>query len=174
MRTDYLDDGDLEIVLALLTPPNRLACQLAIHTGLRIGDVLGIRTDALQQRMSIVEAKTGKKNRIYVPSALLSRLRGQAGSIWVFPGRCDETRHRTRQAVWADIKRAQRAIRLPANVGPHTMRKVYAVRQYRRSGNLTAVQRALQHSDQAVTMLYAMADHLTAQRMAEGTKRRSK
>lgn len=173
MRTDYIGDDQLDVVLSLLTPANRLACQLAIRTGLRIGDVLAIRTDQLAQRMSVLEAKTGKRRRIYIPSALLARLREQAGDTWVFPGR-DPTKHRTRQAVWWDVNRAAKAARLHANVGPHTMRKVYAVRQYQRTGDLQAVQRALNHSDPAVTMIYALADHLAAQRRKEGGKRPSR
>lgn len=173
MRTDYIDDDAMDMVLSLLTPPNRLACQVAIRTGLRIGDVLAIRTDQLAQRMTVREAKTGKGKRIYLPAALLARLKGQAGDIWVFPGR-DPEKPRTRQAVWWDLNRAQKALRLPANIGTHTMRKVYAVRSYRRTGDLSAVQRALNHSDPAVTIIYAMADHLAATRRREGGKRPSR
>lgn len=151
-------------------PANRLACQLAIKTGLRIGDILNIRTDQLAQRMSVTEAKTGKRRRIYIPAALLARLKEQAGETWVFPGR-DPEKHRTRQAVWWDINRAAKAARLRANVGPHTMRKVYAVRAFQKSGDLASVQRALNHSDPAITVIYALADQLTKQRIAEGGKR---
>lgn len=79
----------------------------------------------------------------------------------------DWRKHRTRQAVYKDIKRAARLFRLPAQlqVSPHTARKVYAVAAYQTSGSLKRVQALLQHSDEAVTMLYAMADELTARRM---------
>lgn len=160
-------------MLALLTPANRLACQLALHTGLRIGDVLSLRTDQLKPRLTVREAKTGKSRRITIPKHLLAAIREQAGEIWAWPGR-DPAQHRTRQAVWADIKRAQRACRLPSNIGPHSLRKTYAVRQYARSGDLGKVQLALNHSDMAVTMLYAMADHMTSQRKKSGSKRLSK
>lgn len=173
MTTTYIDGDQLELVLALLTPPNRLACQLALHTGLRISDVLALRTEQLRPRLTIHESKTGKSRRITIPKQLLADIREQAGDIWAWPGR-DPSKHRTRQAVWADVKRAQRACRLPSNIGPHSLRKTYAVRQYARSGDLGKVQTALNHSDMAVTMLYAMADHLTTQRKAGGAKRRSK
>lgn len=161
-------------MLALLMPSNRLACQLALHTGLRINDVLSIRTEQLRPRLTVREHKTGKGKRITIPKQLLSSIREQAGETWAFPGR-DPSKHRTRQAVWADIKRAQRALRLPDNIGPHSLRKTYAVRKFTANGgDLAAVQRALNHSDVAVTMLYAMADHLTRQREAGGSKRRSR
>lgn len=173
LTTTYIDGDQLELVLALLTQPNRLACQLALHTGLRISDVLSLRTDQLRPRLTVKEAKTGKSRRITIPKRLLSEIQAQAGEVWAWPGR-DPAKHRTRQAVWADIKRAQRACRLPDNIGPHSLRKTYAVRQFARSGDLGKVQAALNHSDMTVTMLYAMADHLTQQRAAGGSKRRSR
>lgn len=171
MRTDYIDGQELELVLALLMPQNRLICQLAISTGLRIGDVCSLRSDQLIQRPTITEAKTKKSRRIYIPADLLRRIKAQAGETWAFPG-TKEGQHKTRQAVWADIKRASKACRLPANIGPHTLRKVYAVRRFQATGDLGAVQKALNHDDVAVTMLYAMADHLSQQRAKEGGRRR--
>ena len=171
--TQWIPDDDMDVVLALLMPGNRIACQLAIHTGLRISDVLRIKTDQLAPRITVREAKTGKSRRISVPRRLLDRIRDQAGPYWAFPSPRGEG-HRTRQAVWADIKRAQRAIRLPANIGPHSLRKSYAVRMYDRTHDLAAVQRALNHTDPAVTMLYAMADHLAQQHRREGSGRRSR
>ena len=173
MTTTYIDGDQLELVLVLLTGPNRLACQLALHTGLRISDVLALRTDQIKPRLTVREAKTGKSRRITIPTKLLASIKEQAGDMWAWPGR-DPAKRRTRQAVWADVKRAQRALRLPANIGPHSLRKTYAVRQFSKSGDLGKVQMALNHSDMAVTVLYAMADHLSRQRAAGGSKRRSR
>ncbi|MGM9586456.1 MAG: tyrosine-type recombinase/integrase, partial [Candidatus Limivicinus sp.] len=103
---------------------------------------------------------------------LLRSIQEQAGNEWAFPGKPGSScGHKTRQAVWADVKRAAKAARLPANVGTHSARKVYAVRKLQRTGDLAAVQRALNHSDPAVTMVYAMADHLAKQ---SGPGKRSK
>lgn len=155
-------------------PQNRLIMQLAIHTGLRIGDVLAIRSDQLRPRVTVRERKTGKGRRISIPAQLLRAIIAQAGEVWAFPGRSPE-RPKTRQAVWADLKRAAAAMRLPVNVGTHTARKVYAVRKLARSGgDLGAVQRALNHSDPAVTLLYAMADHLTKQAIQGPGRRRGR
>lgn len=172
LTTTWIDDDQLELVLALLMPQNRLIMQLAIHTGLRIGDILALRSDQLKPRVTVREQKTGKSHRISIPAKLLRAIQAQAGEVWAFPGR-DPDRPKTRQAVWADVKRAAAAMRISANVGPHTMRKIYAVRKLAASGgNLAAVQQALNHSDMAVTMIYAMADHLTQQRRGEPGRRR--
>jgi integrase len=161
-------------VLALLTPANRLACQLALHTGLRISDVLSLRSDQLRPRVIIREAKTGKSRRITIPAGLLAAIKAQAGPEWAFPGRPGSaTGHRTRQAVWADIKRAAKAARFKGCAAPHSLRKVAAVRDFRQHG-LEHTQRMLNHEDTATTMLYALADHLAAQRGPQSPKRRSR
>ena len=50
---------------------------------------------------------------------------------------------------------------MPQNVGVHSLRKRYAVEQLERSGgNYGRVQRLLNHSDMAVTMIYAMSYQL--------------
>lgn len=162
------------MVLALLTPRNRLICEVAIQTGLRIGDVVSLPSN-IKQRATVHEAKTGKSRRIYIPADLLDRCQAQAIPPWLFPGRGgSKTGHQTRQAVWYDIKRAQRAMRVTGKIyAPHSLRKVYAVNQMHKTGDLTAVQRALNHDDPSVTLLYALAD-VVAQRRPTKKRRRKK
>lgn len=160
MRTEYIFADQLSHVYAALMPQNRLICQLMEHTGLRVGDAVSLRTDSLRRRMTVREQKTGKGRRIYIPSALFAEIVAQAGPEWVFPG-AKPGRHKTRQAVWKDLKRAAKAFRLPQNVAPHSLRKVYAVRLLAKYGDIAQVQRALMHDNVAVTLIYAMADKLT-------------
>lgn len=159
MKTAYLLDREVGHVLAALTPSNRLVCRVCLHTGLRVGDVLALRTQQLGPRFWITERKTHKRRQVGLPAGLLADIRAQAGEVWAFPGR-DPSRHRTRQAVWADVKRAARAFRLPQNVAPHSFRKVYAVDLLHRYGDLDRVRRALNHGSCETTMIYAMADRL--------------
>lgn len=164
MTAEYVPREELGHVYAALISANRLACQVAEHTGLRIGDVLSLRTEQLRkgQRLTVRESKTGKSKRIYLPRKLYDDLMAQVGDAWVFASPKDATKHRTRQAVWADVKRAARAFRMPQNVAPHSLRKVYAVGEWERSGDLGKVGRQLNHSEYhpETTMLYAMAAEL--------------
>lgn len=169
LRTDWIAKDEMDLALRLLTPENRLVMETCLATGLRVGDVLELRSDKLRSRVTIREAKTGKTRRVGIPASLLRRLQAQAGSRYVFEGARSKDAHRTRQAVWKDLKRAARAARIPANVGPHSARKVYAVDLYRRKG-AAATQAALNHDDQAVTLLYALADKL---RSSAPSRRRS-
>ena len=160
MRTSYLIERQLLLVLGLLTPENRLVCRLMLATGLRVTDALSIPAYRFRQRMTIYERKTGKPRRVYVPSALYQDLLMHRGGYWLFPSPRDPKKHRTRQAVWADLKRAAKACRMSEVVAPHSMRKVYAVDLMRKYGDIAKVQQALAHDRIEVTMLYALADSL--------------
>ena len=159
MTTEYLLRREMEHVLAALTSSNRLVCRVCLQTGLRVGDVVSLKTRDLKGQFWIVEAKTRKRRRVNLPRELLDQIRDQAGEVWAFPGR-KPGQHRTRQAVWADVKRAAKAFRIRQNVAPHSFRKVYAVELLRRCGDVKRVQRALNHSDCATTMVYVMAAEL--------------
>ena len=151
----------MEHVFAALTPANRLVCRVCVATGLRVGDVVSLRSEALARQFWITEQKTGKRRQVNLTSDLLHQLQAQAGAVWVFQSVKDPAKHRTRQAVWWDVKRAAKAFRLPQNVAPHSLRKVYAVELLQRcKGRVGRVQRALNHSDAATTMIYAMAYEL--------------
>ncbi len=158
MKTEYLLQREVEQVLSLLTPVNRLVLRVSLHTGLRISDVLSLKTAQLSSRFWVTESKTGKRKIVGLPRELLEDLRAAAGKIYVFESRTDPKKHRSRQAVWADLKRAARAFRLPQNVAPHSFRKVYAVDLLERYGDIGRVKKALNHKYDSTTLIYAMAD----------------
>lgn len=140
-------------------PPNRLAIEVSLATGLRIDDVLHLRPAQIEkEKTTVTEMKTGKKRRIRLPSALRDELLKQSGRYWVFPGRVDVKKPRTRQAVYKDIRRAKEAFRVRENLTPHSARKYFAVQEYKRSGSISHVKELLNHSNEAVTMVYALAD----------------
>lgn len=142
-------------------PDNRRVCQVALHTGLRVGDILALKRDQIARCFWITEQKTGKRRQVGLPDWLITEImRNSEGSEWAFPGR-DLQRPRTRQAVWKDLKRVQDAFRMPVNLGTHSMRKNYAVDLMAKYGDIDRVKRALNHSDASVTAIYALADHLT-------------
>ena len=168
MRTEYLIEREVERVLDLLTFENRLVLRVLLHTGLRIGDALALKPEQLKPNFWVTEQKTGKRKQVGLPQPLLNDLREAAGEYWVFPG-ADPRKHRSRQAVWKDVKRAAAALRLTQNVAPHSARKVYAVDLLRKYGDIEKVRRALNHGGLEVTLIYALADK---QLTAKGRRRR--
>lgn len=163
MTTEYLLNKQVGYVLAALMPQNRLVYRVILRTGARVGDVLALRTEQIKPSFWYTEQKTGKRRRMGLGEDLAKEILAQAGEVWAFPGR-DPQKHKTRQAVWADVKRAQKAFRLPQNIGTHSARKVYAVRLMEKYGDIARVRRALNHSSDSITAIYAMADMLLARK----------
>lgn len=157
-------------ILSAMMPHNRLAIIVSMVTGLRISDVLSLKTEAVRKgRFSVKEQKTGKTKRVNLPKLLQEDLLAIAGRIYVFEHRLDPHRTRTRQAVWKDINRASELFRIRGlTVAPHTARKIYAVKSFKKS-DLKHCKDLLNHSSEAVTIVYAMADELTA-RKTKGKK----
>lgn len=162
-RTSYATPAQMGHILAAMMPTNALVVRVCMRTGLRVSDVLELKTAQLRPRQTVRERKTGKTRRVVWSQRLYQEMLGQAGRIWVFECRTDPTRHRTRQAVYKDIRHVaamyQRtgAISRRQVIGTHTARKVAAVDAYHRGG-LPAAQRLLNHSDPGITLLYALAD----------------
>lgn len=157
MRTDAGSPAAMRTILAALTPTNRLIMRVALATGLRIGDIVALRATAVDRRRATVrESKTGKTRRIYWPKDIWLDMRRNRNNEWVFPGRCDPSRHWTRQATWKDVKRAAKAFRLPGNLAPHSARKTYAQQIAAHDGQ-EAARRKLQHADMATTLIYTLA-----------------
>lgn len=171
MTTQYLYQQEVDRVLSALMPQNQLIVKVMLQTGMRLSDALALRSEGLSTSGWYTEGKTGKKRRYGLPRPLLDAILEQAGPVWAFPGRRAGT-HKTRQAVWRDIKRAATAFRLPQNVGAHSMRKVYAVRLMKKYGKLERVQRNLNHASASVTTVYAMADLLLDRKLEERARRR--
>lgn len=161
MRSRWATDDVFSAVLVGLTDANRLAVETSVRYGMRIGDVLALTAENVRKgQFSYREEKTGKRRRVKLSADLQARLLAQSGRVYVFEGRNDWRAHRTRQAVYKDIRRVADALRLGRGITPHTARKKYAVSAYHRLGSMKKVQRLLNHSDEAVTMIYALADEM--------------
>ena len=139
--------------------------RIAYKTGLRIDDVLSLEKKRLKLRMTVHEKKTGKSKRIYFGVKLFDEVYTFAFrnprnyfSDYVFPHRTRRNAHRTRQAVYKDVKKAVNYLKLTGNISPHTARKCAAVRELARTGSLERVKKFLNHEKDMVTLMYALSD----------------
>ncbi len=170
MRSDYLSPELAAQLRRKLTPSNRLVLDVCGATGLRIGDVVALPTDAVLHAvrhrgwMPVTEQKTGKRRSVRVPGDLLARLVRHSGARWAFPNQRDENRHRDRTTAWRQLKTAAGGGSL--NITPHSYRKMYAVGLYRACGDLDKVRRTMGHGRVETTLLYATADAITAAKLA--------
>lgn len=160
MTTDYLPLGDFKRLFPYLTYDNYLAIRVSLETGLRIGDVVALRTSDLHgDVIEYTASKTGKQGKAKISRDLADKLKRYAGDDFVFTS-SSKLGHRTRQAVWQDVKKAAKACNITVNVAPHSARKTFAVNVAQRQG-FAAAQRALQHDSAAVTGLYVYSGLFT-------------
>ena len=165
MRSGWVEDDVFKLVLAAMMPANALAIETSLYTGLRIDDVLSLKTETVRKtaRPYVRDSKTGKTHRIYLPAELRARMLAQAGRLYIWEHRTDWKKHRTRQAVYKDMRQAaevfERNGKVQQHISPHSARKSAAVRAYKRGG-LDAAQALLVHDEghPLVTLLYALAD----------------
>lgn len=164
MRSRFLDEIEIKALRAELTPAEWLPLGVALQTGLRVGDVVKIRTrDLAEDGVRYTAQKTGKRGFARLDAETVSQLRKQARYGWCFPSPQAKGKHLTRQAVWYRIKRAAKRACIGAEgVSPHALRKSFAVLLMESSG-LDAVQKALQHDRRDVTEMYALSDWLSGE-----------
>lgn len=158
MVTDYLPLVDWVLLFPYLTPDNYLVLRLCLEMGLRVGDAVALPADALDgDLLRFTAAKTGKTGSVKLHPDTAAKLRASSGAGWLFPSRTSKSGHRTRQAVWHDVKRAAEAAGVTGNIAPHSARKTFAVEKMHQSG-LGATKKALQHEDTSTTLIYALSD----------------
>ena len=163
MKSDYMKPQNYNKLFVFMTYENVLALRVSLETGLRIGDVLKMRPDDLRGRtITYTASKTGKKGRAVITLDLAKRLKAVAGESYIFPKLGKPDQHRTRQAVWKDVRKAADALRAAGaiadeNVTPHSARKTFAVEDAERYG-IKHTQKALQHRNKSMTQLYAFSD----------------
>lgn len=162
MKSDYLDPQVYEKLYHVMQYDNILALRVSLETGLRIDDVLRLRWDSFKKgtKFTFTAKKTGKTGTKSISKDLYSRLfNRRTASPFVFPGR-KRGKHKTRQAIWKDIKKAVSVLGIDGNISPHSARKTYAVK-LRDTEGLSAVQKELQHDNMETTMIYAFSDLAT-------------
>lgn len=160
MRTQYLKPQLYNRLYGIMQYKNVLALRVSLETGLRIDDVLGLKPENIKGRtIRGVAEKTGKAFKKTISQELANRLKEIGNSYYIFEGRNNPKEHRTRQAVWKDVKKAVKLLKIDGNIAPHSARKTYAVELFKDSG-IDKVQKELQHDKVSTTMIYAFADLL--------------
>ncbi|RTR03346.1 site-specific tyrosine recombinase XerD [Halomonas nitroreducens] len=157
-----LEAPDLDTDLGMR---DRAMLEVLYGAGLRVSELVGLTTDALNLRQGVVRVRgKGDKDRL-VPLGeeavdWVSRyLRTSRGALMhditrpaLFPGRGDTCL--TRQAFWHRIKAHARAAGIDRPLSPHTLRHAFATHLLNHGANLRVVQLLLGHSDLSTTQIY--------------------
>ncbi|MEQ6890325.1 site-specific tyrosine recombinase XerD [Halomonas sp. CS7] len=168
---DTLEEDEVERLLAApdlatdLGVRDRAMLEVLYGAGLRVTELVGLTTDAVNLRQGVVRVRgKGDKDRL-VPlgeeavSWLERYLRTARAALMaditrpaLFPGRND--RCLTRQAFWYRIKAHARVAGIDRPLSPHTLRHAFATHLLNHGANLRVVQLLLGHSDLSTTQIY--------------------
>jgi len=168
---ETLEEAEVERLIAApdittdLGLRDRTMLEVLYGAGLRVSELVGLTTDAVNLRQGVVRVRgKGGKDRL-VPLGeeavdWLSRyLRTARGALMrdatrpaLFPGRDDQPL--TRQAFWYRIKHHARIAGIERSLSPHTLRHAFATHLLNHGANLRVVQMLLGHSDLSTTQIY--------------------
>lgn len=143
-RTRAITPTELNKLLRRLDDPARLAVRIAADTGLRVSDILAIRSDQVSRTMRVTERKTGKQRTVTLRPDTLKAAKAYArysGKYLI---------DRDRSTLYRQIRAA--AADMP-HISMHSIRKYYAKR-YCAANGLRATQAELQHDYLSTTLLY--------------------
>lgn len=176
MRSKYLDKNTVAKLRSVIGSEKWLPLRISLETGLRIGDVVDLSAKQFRRRrdpdkktfsyfVRATAQKTRKTSDFPVSEALYNlvkkrdqELRAEDPENWFLFPSYGESGHLTRQAAWSRMKRAAASLGISGDgISPHSLRKCFAVALMHEHG-LAAVRTALQHSNDAVTRIYAYAD----------------
>jgi hypothetical protein len=157
MRVNFLPDAATLARFERALPLHHwMAWRIAAHNGLRISDVLALKTAQLRAGTALIkQKKTGKLRKIDFPADIPRPATHVPDEDYIFPSPRRRGQHLTRQAVWYAVKQAADRAGIVGNYGPHSARKTYAREIFERGG-LKAAQAALQHDNTTATLYYVL------------------
>jgi len=170
--TDLLNAPDIDTPLGLR---DRTMLELMYASGLRVSEIVSLKTVALGLNEGVVRVVNGKggKERLvpfgaeagqwlrrYLAQARTAILEGKTSDA-VFIGRHTGSAL-TRQAFWALIKRYALLANIPVALSPHTLRHAFATHLLNHGADLRVVQLLLGHADISTTQIYT---HVARERL---------
>ena len=170
--TALLNAPDVETALGLR---DRTMLELMYASGLRVSEIVSLKTVALGLNEGVIRVVNGKggKERLvpfggeaglwlrrYLAEARAPLLDGKTADA-VFIGRHTGT-GLTRQAFWALIKRYATIANIPVALSPHTLRHAFATHLLNHGADLRVVQLLLGHADISTTQIYT---HVARERL---------
>lgn len=158
---DVRQIDDMSRRLGLVHSKYRLLWMIGCETGLRVSDILHIRANIPPDGMlSIRERKTHKMRHIMLSPQLIAyiavhtnRHRLSRSDYLVFSRNYLRSKPLSRSQAYRILRREGAAVGL-YNIGTHGMRKTYARALYRDTGDIVAVQHALNHRYITTTLIY--------------------
>ena len=130
---------------------------IGINTGLRVGDLLKLKTSDVKKKKKIViqEGKTKKPRTIKLDN-IYNEIQAYANTVesdWLFPSRKGDKPITTTQA-YRQLNKAAEMADITEGVGTHTMRKTFGYWFYKQTKDVAKLQAILNHSHPQITLTY--------------------
>lgn len=130
-------------------------------TGLRISDILGLRSNILTKKNIVVkEKKTGKKRIVVLTEDVrdlvenhCKRYRLTGREYLIFSRDYERDKHLSRVQAYRVMRSVGSDLGMEG-IGTHCMRKTFAQRKYEATGDIVALQRELNHKYVGTTIMY--------------------
>lgn len=145
---------------AVHNPKHRALLNLIYSAGLRVGEVVRLRIEDLDEDRGLIHVQGGKgrKDRYTLLSeramAEVKRYRGPGSTgKWLFPG-IRPDRHITARTAQHIVESARRKAGIQKRVGTHTLRHSFATHLLEAGTDLRYIQELLGHASPRTTQIY--------------------
>lgn len=148
-----------------LNPKYSLIWAIGTQIGLRVSDILNLKTDIVnKQFVTVREQKTGKLKKFPINEKLQNKIRYYIEkyrnqllhcdkSDWLFIGN-REGKQLDRSVVYRNFNEIAARLGIIENIGTHTMRKTFGYHHYKQFHDVALLQVILNHSDPQITLRY--------------------
>lgn len=149
---------EIKAVLKRKSGRDYLMFVIGINTGLRIGDILKLKTEDVRDKthVTIKEQKTGKSKRFKINQSLKSiideYITGMADEDYLFSSRKGNNPIGRVQA-YKILNNVAAKVGLD-EIGCHTLRKTFGYHFYQKTKDVAQLQEILNHSAPSVTLRY--------------------
>ena len=130
---------------------------IGINTGLRVGDLLKLKTKDLKRKKKIIilEGKTKKPRTISLANIYdeVQQYITTLESEWIFPSRKGNKPITPTQA-YRQLNKAASMVDINEGIGTHTMRKTFGYWFYKQTKDVAKLQAILNHSHPEITLRY--------------------
>ena len=159
LKNRWIPEPDLEQILAHADRRDRDIFTLLLETGYRVDDLVSSRASAWEGgSVTLLEKKTGKQRTVKLSEKAKKAAINLRGEKYLLTGSRRTSRgetHMHRATVWRHWnKTVKEAGRGGKGYTVHSLRKCYAIRRLRETGNVEAVQKDLNHDRWVTTLLY--------------------
>lgn len=151
-------EEQIDLVRACKTPREKALILLLVRSGVRVTELINIKTDDPYDRSIIIRFGKGKKHRIvFIAHDADDAIRAYHASLPSKPQYliCGETgKQLSRQYVARVIATVSRRAKITKNVSPHTLRHTCATNMLRDGVGIENVQKILGHANIQTTLIY--------------------